>query len=469
MVPRLLLAAVALPVALMTAAAQDEAPTTPTAPPTQRVDYALTNVRIVVSPGKVIDRGTVVTRDGRITAVGANVTIPAGVVKMDLTGSTLYAGLIDAATSIGLPSPTRALPPTAADNAAAAAAAAGRGGRGGRGGAAIPVAGRGGPPAPPVILPEVDAGAEAADMFQPTEDQLKAFRAGGVTAVGLVFSGGIFPGRVGVALTGERSSGPLTLRADAGQVVAFGTKRGGVYPTSGIGSVAFIRQAYLDAEYEARVDKAFKAGIPGGRPASDPFRRALMPAATNEMSSWFEASTEREMTRVGEISREMTLKSPIVVGAQEGWRVIPALKAAGATAVVSLHWPSADSITGREFLAVGMGKTGVAPPATAAEIMEVHANAAALTKAGIPVALASFGGESGVTFRDRIRASIEAGMSPDDALKASTVTPAAVLGISGAVGTIEVGKLANLLIVTGNDLFAATNPIKHVIIEGRMY
>jgi imidazolonepropionase-like amidohydrolase len=463
MARRLLLAAVAVPVAFATAAAQAN---TPTAPPASRADYALTNVRIVVSPGKVIERGTVLTRDGRISAVGANVNIPAGTVKMDLTGSTVYAGLIDAATSIGLPSPARALPATPT----ADAAAAGRGGRAaGAGGRGVPVAGRGAPPAPPVVLPEVDASAEAADMFSPTEDQLKSFRAGGVTTVGLVFDGGIFPGRVGVAMTGEKSAGPLTLKVDAGQEVAFGTKRGGVYPATGIGVIAYIRQAFLDAQYESRVDKAFKAGIPGGRPASDPFRRALMPAATNEMSSWFVASTERQITRVGEIAKEMGLKGPVVVGTQEGWRVIPALKSANATAIVSLQWPSADSITGREFLAVGMGKTGVAPPATAAEIAEVHANAAALTKAGVPVVLSSFGGGSGNDFRDRIRQTIAAGMSADDALRAATVTPAAVLGITAAVGTIEVGKLANLLVVDGNDLFAATNPIKHVFIAGRLY
>jgi len=233
--------------------------------------------------------------------------------------------------------------------------------------------------------------------------------------------------------------------------------------------VAYIRQAFLDAQYEARVDKAFKAGTPGARPSNDPFRRALMPAATNEMASWFVASTERQITRVGEIAREMGLKGPVVVGSQEGWRSIPALKAAGATAVVSLQWPSADSITGREFLAVGSGLTGTAPPATAAEVAVVRGNAAALAKAGIPVALASYGGESGATFRDRIRSTIEAGMSADDALRAATVTPAALLGISAAVGTIEVGKLANFVVVTGNDLFAATNPIKHVFIEGRLY
>ena len=430
-----------------------------------RVDYALTNVRIVVAPGKVIERGTVLTRDGRIAAVGASVAIPPGAVQMDLSGHTVYAGLIDAATSIGLPNPNRPLPAAAA---AGAAPAGGRGGGGGGGGRGVPL-GRGSAPPPPLVLPEIDAGAEAADMFAPTDDQLKSFRAGGVTTVGLVFDGGLFPGRVGAALTGTRGGAPLTLRAAAGQEVAFGTKRGGVYPGTGIGAVAYIRQAFLDAQYEARLDKAFKAGIPGARPANDPLNRALMPAAMSEMTSWFVASTERQIVRVGEIAKELGLKAPVVVGSQEGWRVIANLKSSGATAVVSLQWPSADSITGRAFLAVGSGLTGTAPPATAAEIAVVRGNAAALVNAGVPVALASYGGESGNTFRDRIRSTIEAGMSPDDALRAATVTPAAVLGITAAVGTIEVGKLANFVVVTGNDLFAATNPIKHVFIEGRIY
>jgi imidazolonepropionase-like amidohydrolase len=318
------------------------------------------------------------------------------------------------------------------------------------------------------VLPEIEADAEAADMFAPTDEQLTAFRAGGVTTVGLVFEGGLFPGRVGAALTGSREGTRLALRSGAGQDVAFGTRRGG-YPGTGIGAVAFVKQSFLDAQYEARVEKAFKAGTPGARPSNDPFRRALIPAATNEIPSWFVASTERQISRVTEITAELGLSKPVIVGAQEGWRVIPAIKRAGATAVVSLRWPSPDSTTGRLFQAIGSGRSGVAPRATASDTLEVHGNVAALAKAGIPVAFASFGGESGTTFRDRIRLAIVAGMSADDALRAATVTPAALLGVTAAVGTIEVGKLANLVVVSGNDLFAAGSPIKHVFIEGRLY
>jgi imidazolonepropionase-like amidohydrolase len=296
-------------------------------------------------------------------------------------------------------------------------------------------------------------------MFSPTPDQLRNFRAGGVTTVGLVFDGGLFPGRVGVALTGGPDESRLGLRSSAGQQVAFGTRRGG-YPGTGIGAVAFVRQAFLDAQYEARLDKAFKAGTPGARPTNDPFTRALLPAANNEMPAWFVASTERQINRVGEITKEMSLKSPVIVGSHEGWRVTPTLKALGATAVVSLNWPNPLSVTGATFRETQDATAGM---------NEVRANAAALVRAGIPVALASFGGESGAAFRDRIRASIEAGLSPDDALRAATVTPAALLGITAAVGTIEQGKLANLVVVTGNDLFASGTPIKHVFVEGRLY
>jgi imidazolonepropionase-like amidohydrolase len=456
------LAVAALVVASAAQAQVDPGPGRP--PGAVTADYALTNVRIVTAPGRVIDKGTVLIRNGRIAAVGPTVTVPAGVVTMDLAGNSVYPGLIDAATNIGLPSAYRPIP-------TAEAASSGRGGRGGGGG-------RGGNPAglvptvntTPIVqtfpAPEVDAQAEAADMFAPTADQLKNLRSGGITTVGLVFDGGLFPGRVGAALTGGMDESHLALRADAAQEVSFGTRRGG-YPSTGIGAVAFIRQSLLDAQYEARLDKAFKAGIPGARPSNEPFTRALVPAATNEMPAWFIASPERAINRVGEITKELGIKSPVVVGAQEGFRVIPSLKAMGATAVVSLNWPNPQTVTGATFKdPIGGGPAAANDPAA---MQEVRGNAAALIKAGIPIALASFGGETGASFRDRIRSSIEAGLSPDDALRATTVTPAQILGITAAVGTIEVGKLANLVVVPGNDLFASGAAIKHVFVEGRLY
>jgi imidazolonepropionase-like amidohydrolase len=101
--------------------------------------------------------------------------------------------------------------------------------------------------------------------------------------------------------------------------------------------------------------------------------------------------------------------------------------------------------------------------------MDPRANAATLARAGVPIVFASFGGEGGPGFRERIRTSIEGGLSADDALRAATIGAATLLGIANVTGTIETGKLANLVVVNGNDLFAASTPVRHVFVEGRMY
>jgi imidazolonepropionase-like amidohydrolase len=436
--------------------------------PAQPNDYALTNVRIVSAPGRVIDRGTVLIRNGRIAAVGAQVTIPAGVARLDLTGQSVYPGLIDAATSIGLPSTNRA----PANAPPAADAAAGRGGRGGRGGGAAPApaaTGRAAGTPAPVIYPEIDAAAEAAEMFAPTPEELEAFRAGGVTTVGLVFQGGLFPGRVGAALTGGQNEQRLVLRMTVGQDVSFGTLRGG-YPSTGIGAVAYVRQAIIDGQYEAMLDKAAKAGNPNALPSYDPMPRALMSAAAGDIPFWFVASQERPIGRVGDIAKELKLKSPVVVGAQEGWKSATMLKEIGATAVVSLSAGGGRGGGRGGGGGGGRGGAGAAAPGGAAvPMVDPRTNASTLAKAGIPVAFASYGGTSGAAFRESIRSAIDGGMTADDALRAATIVPATLLGISNVVGTIDTGKLANLVVVTGNDLFATGAVVRHVFVQGRLY
>jgi imidazolonepropionase-like amidohydrolase len=318
------------------------------------------------------------------------------------------------------------------------------------------------------VLPELDASAEAAGMFSPTPEELAAFRAGGITTVGLMFYGGLFPGRVGAALTGGYNESQLALRTGIGQTVSFGTRRGG-YPSTGIGAIAFVRQSFMDAQNELALDRAFRAGTPGARPTYDPLRRALMPAVANEIPAWFVASNERELGRVADIAREAGLRNWIVVGAQEGWRAIPALKQSGAPVVVSLEWPT--MVSGGAFENINSPAPGARPTTGrgGSAMTATRANAVELARAGIPVVLASYGGSSGVAFRDRVRTTVEAGMSHDDALRAVTTTPATLLGISSAVGTIEPGKLANLVVINGNDLFASSSTINQVFVEGRLY
>ncbi|MGH6690374.1 MAG: amidohydrolase family protein, partial [Longimicrobiales bacterium] len=418
-------------------------------------DYALINARIVVAPGRVIERGTIRIADGRIVAVGDRVVVPPGVTQIDLAGKTVYPGLIDAATSAGMPR--------------MGGEGGGRGGRGGGGGAPQPAAAAQGRPAPP---PEVRPSQMAADVFSATEDDLEAFRAAGVTTLGLAFeSSGIFPGQTAAVSTGSGEASSLVLRTPVSLQVTFGRRRGG-YPSTLMGAVAYIKQAFYDAEYDRRVAEAFArnpAAAP--RPSYDAEHRALGPVVAGTLPAWIFGSTERDLERAAEITQELKLQNYVIVGAQEGYRALNLVKAMGKPVIVSLNFPRPDNVTGRVFenhVAPASGEDVEDQQADTAAAKLARTNASVLSKAGIPIALASYGLAGPREFRDRILAVIEAGLPADDALRALTVTPARLLGVESAVGTIEQGKIANLVVVEG-DLFSKDGKIRQVFVEGERF
>lgn len=404
--------------------------------------YALTNARIVVSPGNVIEQGTIVFREGRITAAGANVQMPAGVIRLDLEGATVYAGLIDAASSAGLPAITG-------------------GGRGGGGGDAA----TSGPPA------ELNPGLNAVDAFTPGDDLLANYRAAGVTTVGLAFNGGIFPGRVSVVSTRDGVPAALVLRSPVAQQVAFGRKRGG-YPSTLMGALAYIEQSFKDARYDARARSAFETS-PGSSPLPpyDAEHEALQAAAAGELPVWFAASSAYDIERAMDLAAKLGIEDYAIVGGQEAFKVAPQVRAAGRVLLVSLDFPNPDQATGRSFemhVAPPSGEDTADEQADSAAAKTLRGNAAALAGAGVPFALTGMGVPSPAEFRRRIVTLVEEGLSPDDALRALTVTPAQVLGLSGVLGTIEAGKVANLVVVNG-DLFDEDTRIAQVFVQGERY
>ena len=417
------------------------APAAAQAPPTLPDHYALTNVRIVTAPGRVIERGTVVLRDGRIVAVGPQVAVPAGAIRLDLSGHTVYPGLVDAASSLGLPSLNR--PPQG-----------GPGGGGGGGGA-------------PAGGDEVSPDREAQSVFEPSATELAAVRNAGITTLGLAFDGGIFPGRIAAVHTGE--GGERVLRTPVAQQVLLGRRRGG-YPGTLMASLAFVQQSFLDAQYGMRVRQAWERQPSGPRPTYNADHRALEPAATGQLPVWFMANAERDIGRIVDLAAEIGVTNYVIVGAQEGWRALADLRRAGKPVVVSLDFPAAGAITGRIFeglVAPVSGRDAAKDQADSAAVREARANAAALSRAGVTLALSSYG-MAPAQLRERARMAVEAGLGADDALRALTITPARLLGLDAAIGTVETGKLANV-IVTNGDLFAADTRIMHVFVDGIHY
>jgi len=408
-------------------------------------NYALTNARVVVAPGRVLERATVVVRNGRIDAVGDRVQVPAGVITMDVSGMTVYPGLVDVASRLGLP-----------------AIQTGGGRRGGGGG--DDAARGGGPP------PEVNPGRAAVDVFSPADDDIAALRAAGVTTLGLAFDGGIFPGRVSAVSVRADDSGKLVLRSPVAQQIVLGRKRG-AYPSTLMGALAYIEQSFADARWDAQAAAAFERNPAATqRPEYDPEHRELQPAAAGSMPVWINASTMADVKRVIQLAQNIGVTNYVIVGAQEGYLVADQLKATGRPVIVGLDYPNVNQVTGRSYdlhVAPISGDDSVKIRADSATARTLRGNAAALAAAGVPFAMAS-AGVTPAQFRERVIATVEAGLAPDDALRALTVTPAGLLGLGTVLGTVEAGRLANLLVVQG-DLFAKEGRIRWVFVEGERH
>ena len=418
--------------------------------------YALTNVRIVAAPGRVIERGTIVVRDGRITAVGAQAAVPADVQVVDLNGHTVYAGLIDAASHLGLPR---------------AQADQGGGGRGGPPAAAQPTQfATGRAAAGRTEIPEIQPTRLAAEVAQLRDADLEVLRAQGITVVGLAFDPAIIGGQTAVVSLSGTSIDSTTLRSPAAVQIGLTTRRGG-YPTTLMGTLAYLEQAFSDAVYQQRVSDAFdRDPTRGPRPVRDADREALMPAAARKMPVLITASRENDLIRAVSLAKRVNLDYTIV-GAQEGYRTSALLAKEARPVVLSLEFPRPDGVTGRAFelnVAPLSGRDSAKIGADSAVARQVRGNAAALVKAGVPIALSSFGLQRPADFRERVRNAIDAGLPADEALRALTVTPARLLGIERAAGTIDVGKLGNL-VVTQGDLFDRNGRIRHVFVEGRKF
>ena len=408
--------------------------------------YALTNARIVVAPGRVIERGNVIVRNGRIAAVGANASVPADARVLDLPGSTVYAGLIDAASGLGLPRPRPATPAQGGGAPTNFQQAAQR---------------------PNAESTDLDADRSAVETFEVRTEDLEAARAVGITAAHLVFDGGIFPGQTGVVLTGSTARDSVVLRAPVVQQVGFGTRRG-AYPSTLMGTLAYIEQAFRDADHLLQV-KADRDPAAAPRAAYDTESRVLGAAVRRQMPVWFVVTRANDIKRAKKLGDQLKLDY-YIAGAQEAYQVIDQFDRTRPV-IVSLNYPRATVVTGRGLELRVAPMTGVDSAkiqADTAAAVALRGNAAALFRAGIPIALTSYGLDRPRDFRDRIIASITAGLPADEALRALTVTPARALGLDRVLGTIETGKLANL-VVTNGDLFSRSTRIQHVFVEGQKF
>lgn len=407
--------------------------------------YALTGGTIVPSPGKKIEGGIVVIRDGLIEAVGTDVKVPDDAVTIDTKGMFVYPALIDA----GGWSPAQETP---------AAGAPGERARPAR---------REAEPGPLYPLSVVRPERRAADALQPFEGDKKrdaeSFRKLGFAALLAAPTKGVFRGSGAlILLADETPVTDLIVRDGLGAHVAFETSGFGEgYPTSVMGAAAAMRQTLLDAQrFGVWSDRYAKNPLGMPHPERQPAMEALQPVLAGAQPLYLEALAADDVLLADRIAKEFGVKL-VAVGSGFEAEIADQIAKTGRTIVYPVRFPDKPKIDDADdALDVSLKE------------MKRYLDAAAAPKvlrdAGVSLALTMHGLKNTSDFPGNVRKMIDAGLSETDALAALTTAPADILGVSRTLGTLEAGKIANVVLADG-PLFGKDTKIRRVFVDGTDY
>jgi imidazolonepropionase-like amidohydrolase len=410
--------------------------------------HAIVNARIVVRPGEIIDRGTLVIRDGVIQAVGPGVEPPPDARIWDGEGLTLYPGLLDAHTHVGM-----GKRPSGRGGGEGPDRGAGRdaGGNAGREAGASHWN--------PLVHPE----RSAAQLFRYDEEEIDELRALGFTAALAIPSGGVFRGSSALVSLREGEANDLIIRDQVTQHVAF--ERTGwpnpTYPSSLMGSIALFRQTLLDAEWYIKIHRARERNGSEGRvPETNQALEALTSAVTKRMPVEIEVDDELTFLRTVRLGREFELDLRIR-GSGHEYRRLAQIAETDVPVILPVDFPEPPEVEDpEEALSVSLRDLS--------HWEDAPGNPAALSEAGVRFVLTTDGLEKTKTFTERVRMAIDRGLDPDEALAALTVRPAVLLGVDGELGSLEKGKLAHV-VVTDGDLFDEETEVVEVWVDGHRH
>ena len=390
--------------------------------------YAITKAKVVSVSGAVMDNATVVLRDGIVVDVGPAATIPRDARIFDGTGLTITPGLIDAYSGAGMPVPRPA------------------GGGPGSGGAAASATAT---PAPNPINP-------ASNIYERVRasEALRARDSGVTTIVPIPREGLVFGWAAVMNLIGERPEG-MVVRSNIALAASIATL-GQRYPGSLMGTMAFFRQALMDGTHH-RAEVAAYEKAPSGkkRPAFDPGLDVWANVASGAIPLLLQTPRIGDLRRAFALADEFKLKL-VLAGNTQAFEETALLKERKPALLVSVNFDPPR--TGGFF-------GGIDDDKDRADIEKAEKNPAALDKEGVKFALVS---GFAPDFLAGIRKAIEKGLPRETALRALTLTPAEILGVADLMGSIEKGKIANIVVWSGEPLTKEAK-IKMVFIDGELY
>ena len=388
--------------------------------------FAIRNARIVTVSGADIENGTVVIRDGKIEAVGTNVNVPAGAQSIDGRGLSVYPGMIDAGTNMGL--------------------------------VEVPQGANG--TVDTAEVGDLNPNAKAITAVNPHSAHIAVTRVEGITNTLTAPTGGLISGQA--ALINLIGTAPKEMAVVPQFALVIN------YPRIGGGGGGFggfqqpvnlsdtlannerqleqIRKMLRDAEAYGRALDAYAKDKTLPRPDRNVVLEPLVPYVRGQQPVIFRADREAEIRGALKFAEEMKLK-PILLGGNDAWKVASLLKEKNVPVI----------LTGLFSL----------PPREDDAYDALYENPARLQQAGVRFCIST--GDAGAEVRNLPQyAGMAAafGLSKADALKAVTLYPAQILNVSDRLGAIEAGKMANL-VVTDGDLLEIRTRIRYLFIDGR--
>src|SRR5437867_1487449 len=405
--------------------------------------YAITNARVVPVSGPGLERGTIVIRDGLIAAVGASISAPADARIIDGTGLTVYPGFIDGLSSLGVPAPRQQTT-----------------GVGGGGGGFFALQSTQPPPGATAPNSQHPAGLQpelrTIDLLRFEGDVLDAPRGAGITATLTAPRDGIFMGQSALINLAGDTPQDMLVRSPVALHVGFTPLRGGGYPGSLLGVFSSLRQMLLDAQRYRDLQAAYTRNPRGmRRPESDASLAALLPVLSKDMPVLMLANSQREIERALDLASEFGLRA-YIAGGEEAWMIADRIKRENVPVIASLNFPRPAANPSDD--------ADPEPLRVLKSRVDVPRNPGKLASAGVRVAFGSGGMASMGDFLTNLRKAVMEGMSRDQALRALTLTPAELYGVSDRLGSIDAGKIANLTIVRG-DVFDRSGRVTQVFID----
>lgn len=386
--------------------------------PGKKALVAIRNATIYPVTSAPIPNGTIVFDKGVITAVGTNVTVPAGATVIDGSGLSVYPGLIDAGSQVGLQEMSS-------------------------------VAGT----VDTAELGDINPNARAEVAINPHSNVIPVTRVNGITSAVVEPEGGMISGSSAMVQLAGWTPQEMTLKAPLAMHIHFPRLRSGF----GFDDQPQDEEAEKEARknYTKNIDKlrdTFRDAQAYAKAAAAKSRRfdrdltleAMIPVVEGRVPVVMHANLERDIRAALKFADEFKLKV-ILADAEDAARVIPDLKSRN--------------------IPVILGPILALPTHEDDPYDLLFTNAKALLDAGVPFAIQSGDAHNARNLPYHAAACAAFGLPKDEALKSITISPARIFGVADKVGSLEVGKLANVILTDGDPLEIVTH-VKRLFIGG---